>query len=239
MKCNAMHLDDGMGGRARLHVWIFSIVCFQFFCLQCGYWGSRLPNSTDTYFHPLVSVFVSCISWQIPKLQIWKTTAGKSVSTVGVAVRSLTQCNAFGWCEGRRGSCKGRARRGCNALQCNTNGGEKGRTRRGGSEGAVEPVGCWRGIIFCPQICKSTTAKTNTTPPHSPPPAPPPRPTWGIWCGFYLADITEFSELLCNMASWWVGNTRKSKCLTGPQWRRIFWKHQYLIPWLFAFVCQI
>ena len=35
---------------------------------HCGQSTSRLPYS---YFHPLVFVFVSCISWQISKLQIW------------------------------------------------------------------------------------------------------------------------------------------------------------------------
>ena len=42
-----------------------------------------MPYSTGSYFHPLVFVFVSCISWQISKLQIWKITAGKSAGSDG------------------------------------------------------------------------------------------------------------------------------------------------------------
>ena len=40
----------------------------------------NMPYSTDSYFHPLVFVFVSCISWLISKLQIWTNTAGKSAN---------------------------------------------------------------------------------------------------------------------------------------------------------------
>ena len=42
-----------------------------------AYDSSRLPHSS---FHPLVFVFVSCISWQISKLKIWTNTAGKSAN---------------------------------------------------------------------------------------------------------------------------------------------------------------
>ena len=43
----------------------------------------------------------------------------------------------------------------------------------------------------------------------------PPHMLNTVW--FLLGGYFELFELLCNMASWWVGNTRKSKCLTAPR----------------------
>ena len=40
---------------------------------------SRLPYSNDPYFHDFAFVIVSCVSWQISKLQIW-STAGRSAT---------------------------------------------------------------------------------------------------------------------------------------------------------------
>ena len=49
---------------------------------------SRLPYSTDSYFHPLVFLFV--ISWQMSKLQIWKNT-----NTNTIFLGTIPKCFSF------------------------------------------------------------------------------------------------------------------------------------------------